>query len=159
MEEMENEYEKGIYWVIFFIILAFLAFLGYEFVFNNKKTNEDEGTSEEVVQESYDSYKGIWQLFGDEDLPEYELAINIIDGVTITFDFGIKDSNYFESQTASLEDDTARFEIVSEDNDKLIGKIILKNNKVFLTITSSSFDNITAGTIEFSEKGEENLIK
>ena len=32
MEEMENEYEKGVYWVIFFLVIFFGAFLGYELV-------------------------------------------------------------------------------------------------------------------------------
>ena len=158
MEEMENEYEKGIYWVVFFLIIFFAAFLGYEFVFNNSKSNEKEKYKEVIEVHDYDKYLGVWQLFGDDDVPEYELSVEIIDGATVTFDFAVKDVVSFESETATFEDDIARFELESENEDKISGRLAFKNEKVLFTITSSSFDDITVGTIEFSEKGEEELL-
>ena len=159
MEEMENEYEKGIYWVVFFLVIFFGAFLGYELVFNNPKQEEIENEKDIVEVVDYDKYLGVWQLFGDDDVPEYELSVEMIDGSTITFDFAVKDVVSFESETASFDDDTARFELEDENGDKLIGRMAFKNDKVLFTITSSSFEDITVGTIEFSEKGEEKLIK
>ena len=159
MEEMENEYEKGVYWVIFFLVIFFGAFLGYELVFNNPKQEEIENEKDIVEVVDYDKYLGVWQLFGDDDVPEYELSVEMIDGSTITFDFAVKDVVSFESETASFDDDTARFELEDENGDKLIGRKAFKNDKVLFTITSSSFEDITVGTIEFSEKGEEKLIK
>lgn len=158
MEEMENEYEKGIYWVVFFLIIFFAAFLGYEFVFNNSKSKEKEKYKEVIEVQDYDKYLGVWQLFGDDDVPEYELSVEIIDGATVTFDFAVKDVVSFESETATFEDDIARFELESENEDKISGRLAFKNEKVLFTITSSSFDDITVGTIEFSEKGEEELL-
>ena len=158
MEEMENEYEKGIYWVVFFLIIFFAAFLGYEFVFNNSKSKEKEKYKEVIEVQDYDKYLGVWQLFGDDDVPEYELSVEIIDGATVTFDFAVKDVVSFESKTATFEDDIARFELESENEDKISGRLAFKNEKVLFTITSSSFDDITVGTIEFSEKGEEELL-
>lgn len=157
MEEMENEYEKGIYWVVFFVVILFAAFWGYEVVFNSKEVEKEE--KEEVIEsENYDSYVGIWQLFGNDDIPEYEFVVHMIDGETITFDFGVRDVIYYESKTATFDGDVARFEI-DDDENKLVGKIAFKNDKVFFIITSSSLDGITVGTIEFSENGEESLLK
>ena len=34
MEEFENEYDKGIYWVIFFIGLLIIGLIGHYFVFS-----------------------------------------------------------------------------------------------------------------------------
>ena len=158
MEEMENEYEKGIYWVVFFLIIFFAAFLGYEFVFNNSKSKEKDKYKDVIEVQDYDKYLGVWQLFGDDDVPEYELSVEIIDGATVTFDFAVKDVVSFESETATFEDDIARFELESENEDKISGRLAFKNEKVLFTITSSSFDDITVGTIEFSEKGEEELL-
>ncbi len=158
MEEMENEYEKGIYWVVFFLIIFFAAFLGYEFVFNNSNNKEKEKYKEVIEVQDYDKYLGVWQLFGDDDVPEYELSVEIIDGATVTFDFAVKDVVSFESETATFEDDIARFELEDENEDKISGRLAFKNEKVLFTITSSSFDDITVGTIEFSEKGEEELL-
>ena len=158
MEEMENEYEKGIYWVVFFLIIFFAAFLGYEFVFNNSNSKEKEKYKEVIEVQDYDKYLGVWQLFGDDDVPEYELSVEIIDGATVTFDFAVKDVVSFESETATFEDDIARFELEDENEDKISGRLAFKNEKVLFTITSSSFDDITVGTIEFSEKGEEELL-
>ena len=158
MEEMENEYEKGIYWVVFFLIIFFAAFLGYEIVFNNSNSKEKEKYKEVIEVQDYDKYLGVWQLFGDDDVPEYELSVEIIDGATVTFDFAVKDVVSFESETATFEDDIARFELEDENEDKISGRLAFKNEKVLFTITSSSFDDITVGTIEFSEKGEEELL-
>ena len=121
--------------------------------------DEKVGNEEKEENVTYDSYLGVWQLFGNDDVPEYELSIEIIDGATITFDFAVRDVVYFESKTASFEEETARFELENEDEEKLVGRMSFKNDKVLLTITSSSFEEITVGTIEFSEKGDEQLLK
>lgn len=157
MEELENEYEKGIYWVIFFVVIFFAAFLGYEFVFNNPKKEEKSKYKDVVLENDYDEYLGVWQLFGNDDVPEYELSVELIDGATITFDFAVKDVVSFESETATFEDDIARFEL-EDDDEKIVGRMAFRNDKVLFTITSSSFEEITVGTIEFSEKGEDELI-
>lgn len=161
MEEFENEYDKGIYWVIFFIGLLVIGLIGHYFVFsysNDKK--EDKKVIEEKKEEDIDAYKGVWQLFEDEDdlYPVQELCINYIDGSIITFDYLLKDGYKFESQTADLIDNSASFEINDEVEGNISGKIIFKNNKVFLAIISSDVEDITTGTIEFSLRVDESLL-
>lgn len=161
MEEFENEFDKGIYWIIFFVILIVIAVIGYNFVFKYG-TKETKKKSETVVNEIFDvdQYKGVWQLFGDADLPEQELCINIIDGSTITFDYYIKDLVYFDSQTASLEDEKANFIITDRQGTiNIEGSIIFKNDKIFFAITSTSFEQIPLGTFQFLDKSDESLLK
>lgn len=160
MEELENEYDKGIYWAIFFIGLIIIALLGYKFVFSYNK-DEDVSDKDVTLEDNLDidDYKGIWQLFGDDEIPEQELCVNIIDGSTITFDYFVRDVAYFESQTASLDENTATFTMKDRNEEiTVVGKLIFKNDKVFLAVTSSSLEDIATGTIEFSSRGEESLL-
>ena len=161
MEEFENEYDKGIYWVIFFIGLLIIGLIGHYFVFSySNEKKEDNKVIEEKKEENIDSYKGVWQLFEDEDdlYPVQELCINYIDGATITFDYLLKDGYKFESQTADLISNSASFEIYDRIEGKISGKIIFKNNKVFLAITSSDIEDITPGTIEFNLRVDDSLL-
>lgn len=159
MEDLENE--KGVYWIIFFIVLALVAVLGHYFVFNysNEKEKKKDETKEED-QINVNDYIGIWQLIYEEsDTPEKEVCINVVDGSTITFDYFIKDGVYFDSQTAHLDGDTATFEMVDRKNEVSVeGKIVFKNDKLYFTVTSSSSDEVLTGTYQFTDKGDESLL-
>ena len=69
----------------------------------------------------------------------------------------VKDVERFESQTATIENDTARFDIKLNDYE-LKGKMVFRNNKVYFTITSSNIDEISTGTMTFSDKEKESLL-
>ena len=158
MEELEND--KMIYWVIFFIIIIILAVVGHYYVFSYAK--EKEKLREEVAEEvsvDLDKYIGVWQIFGDEELPLQELLINVIDGSTITFDYYVNGVAYFESQTASLEDDTATFSITDRDELGIVsGKMTFRHNKVYFVIVDSDIEDVVAGTYQFMDINEESLL-
>ncbi len=158
MEELEND--KMIYWVIFFIIIIVLAVVGHHYVFNYAE--EKEKLREEVKEEvgiDLDKYIGVWQLFGDDEVPLQELLINVIDGSTITFDYYVNGIAYFESQTASLEDDTATFSITDRDElGTVTGKMTFRHNKVYFVVSDSDIEDIVAGTYHFSDMNEESLL-
>ena len=162
MEEFEIEYEKGYYWGVFFIVLLVVGLVGHNLVFNNKKETKEE-TKVDVIEEKidFDSYKGVWQLFLDEGdyFPAYELCINYINDDIITFNYYL-DEYKFENQTAKIvvDDNNAFFVIDDELEGSLSGKIIFKNNKVFLAIISSNIDDIATGTIEFGAKADDSLL-
>jgi hypothetical protein len=159
MEDLEND--KIIYWFIFFGVLIFLAVIGHRYVFDyvaqKEKVNE-----KEHVYEKYDinDYIGVWQFFGDDDLPLQELLINVVDGSTITFDYYVNGVAYFESQTASLIDDTAEFDINNyEEFGSVKGKITFRDDKIFLVILSTDIDGVNLGTYQFNIKSEDSLLK
>lgn len=154
MEFLDNDDDKGIYWVVFFVILLIIAIVGYKFVFSYHKPKDGKKADEELVEGfTIDDYKGTWMLYGDEDKVVQELRINIVDGSTLTFDYTIDEVVSFESQTAEIEDNVATFEIEDSDSEITIsGRLIFRNNKIFLVITYANSDDISLGTIEFSEK-------
>lgn len=160
MEELENSSDKGIYWIIFFIGLLIIGFLVHNFVFSYKNEEKDvrEG-SDEVEEFDIIDYIGIWQLFGESDIPEHELSIISVENNILTFDYYVKDIASFVKQEAKLDGNVAKFDMVDVDRNFFVsGKIIFRGNRVFLAIISSSFEDIVTGTIEFNIKGEENLL-
>ena len=165
MEEFENEYDKGFYWVIFFIGLLVIGLLGHYFVFGYSKEEKNNSVIVDEEQEiDLNSYKGVWQWFlgEDDDYPVQELCISYINGNIISFDYFLKDGYKFENQTAELVSDSdsmyALFEIKDDVEGNIFGKISFKNNKVFLAITSSDIEDITTGTIVFDVRVEESLL-
>ncbi len=154
MEFLDNDNDKGIYWVVFFVILLIMAIVGYKFVFSYHKPKDENKTDEELAEGfKFDDYKGTWVLYGDEDKVVQELRINIVDGSTLTFDYSIEEIVSFESKTAELEDNVATFDIEDSDSEMNIsGRLIFRNDKIFLVITSANSSDISLGTIEFSEK-------
>ena len=159
MEELENEYDKGIYWIIFFVIIIIVAILGYKFVFNYEKNDDsaEEATEEKI---NINDYRGVWALKGEEDLPNEELIIDMIDGSTITFSYFVKDTAYFESQTAEIIDDEATFNATDRDEKiTIIGKLIFNEDKISVVISNSNVEDISLGMIEFNEKVENSLLK
>jgi len=158
LEELEND--KIIYWILFFIILVVIAVFGHYYVFSyaeeKKKENEQAIINNQV---DIDDYMGVWQLFGDDELPLQELSINILDGSTITFDYFINEVAYFDSQTASLDKDTANFEINDRENSGMAkGKIIFQNNKIYLVVTLTNIVDINPGTYVFVDRSQESLL-
>ena len=158
MEDLEND--KMIYWFIFFGVLIFLAVIGHRYVFDyvaqKEKVNE-----KEHVYEKYDinDYIGVWQFFGDDDLPLQELLINVVDGSTITFDYYVNGVAYFESQTAILIDDTAEFDIRECDGLGFAkGNFTFRDNKIFLVVTSTDIENVNFGTYQFRVRSEDSLL-
>lgn len=157
MEEMENEHDKGIYWLIFFALIIILGVFLHSFV---SKFDSNSKTEVEIVDgnvDNYESYIGVWQIYGNDDVPNYELSINVLDGSTVTFDYAVKDFERFESEIATIENDTARFSINSNDIE-IVGKMVFRNNKIYFTITSSNVSEISTGTMTFSDKSEESLL-
>ena len=160
MEELENANDKGIYWIIFFIGLLVIGFLVHNFVFSYKNEEEDiyEG-SDEVEEVDVIDYIGIWQLFGEGDIPDHELSILSVDNNVLSFNYYIKDVASFVGQEAILNDNVATFDMLDVNRNIFVsGKIIFRSNRVFLAIVSSSFEDLVTGTIEFNIKGEENLL-
>ena len=160
MEELENENDRGIYWVIFFVGLLVIGFIVHNFVFSYENDSEEVIETSETTEFDISSYIGIWQLFGNSDVPENELSIiSVIEDEKIVFDYHIKDVASFEEQIAYIDGNTASFEMTDVDGGIFIsGKIIFRDNKVFLAIVSSTDEDITTGTIEFRKKGEESLL-
>ena len=160
MEEIEND--KMIYWFVFFAIIIAVAILCHKYVFDFAKEKEDKKQDAVVEKEEFDldEYIGVWQFYADEDLPLQEVLINYLDGSTITFDYYINGVAYFESQTATLIDNSASFEIFDRDNlGSAKGKLIFKNDKVFVNISSTEIEGVNSGTYEFSIRDEESLLK
>ena len=145
MEELENEHDKGLYWVVFFICLLFVGILVHNFVFSYK---EEEKDKEKEVVDNFDIslYKGIWGLYGEDGDIREELSIDVVDGSTITFSYSKGEDIYFESKTASLDNNIAYFTI-EEDDDKVTGKIRFSDNYVFLTVVTSTVDGVVDGTV------------
>ena len=158
MEELEND--KMIYWILFFGGIIILAVVGHYYVFSYADSKEKQREEEKEVEAvELDNYIGVWQFFGDSDLPLQEVLINVVDGSTITFDYYVKDEAYFESQTASLEDDTATFSMSDRDESGIVsGKMTFRHNKVYFVILSSDIDGVVAGTYVFSDVSDESLL-
>ena len=158
MEELEND--KMIYWILFFVGIIILAVVGHYYVFSYADSKEKQREEEKEVETvDLDNYIGVWQFFGDSDLPLQEVLVNVVDGSTITFDYYVKDEAYFESQTASLEDDTATFSMSDRDDSGIVsGKMTFRHNKVYFVILSSDIDGVVAGTYVFSDVSDESLL-
>ena len=156
MEYLENEENKGIYWIIFFLFIIVVIIVGYYFVFEkgvDKKKN-DYDVKEEKKEESIEDYVGIWKTKDtddDEIITDYELTITKIDGATVIFDLKLSDENIYNNQFGDLEDNKASFDIDSEDI-KISGEITFKDKHIYLSILSSTTEDIPIGTMRFDNK-------
>lgn len=157
MEEIEND--KMIYWVIFFAFLIVVAVLGHHFVFKEameKSKEKDKKIVEEQI--NLNDYIGVWHFWLDGNKPLQEISINVIDGSTVTFDYYVDEVIAIESETASLIDEIASFNI-KNDFGYIKGKIIFRSDKLFLTITSTDVEGLNSGNYEFLEKSNESYLK
>lgn len=97
-------------------------------------------------QNDLSTYLGLWGKSNNY------LYIYSIDNNEIIFDYtefqNGKDNG--EHNKAVLTGNTASF-VINDGNNSLNGKITLENNNIILNIIDSTFDNITKGTIIFSE--------
>jgi hypothetical protein len=157
MEYLENEESKGIYWILFFLIIIVITIGGYYFVFEkgvSKKHNEIDVKKEEET-DSLDKYIGAWKSKDSDDdevIKDYEVDIIKIDGATLIFDLKVSDELLFPNQFGDLVDNKASFEI-NTDEYKISGDITLKDNSVYLSILSSSDDElITIGTFRLDNQ-------
>lgn len=150
MEETEGE--KFIYWGVFFVIIIIMAVGGYFLAFGNKKDSNTPKKEETEETYNYDKYRGKWLLKDEEEVNE-ELDINSIDSSKVEFNYSIKDIANFENQTALLEGATAEFYITTEDGEiELSGRLVFREDKIVLVITDTNNDDISLGSIEFTEK-------
>lgn len=163
MEDLENEQDRIGYWIVFFVVVLVVAVVGYFIVFyNNDKASSKKEVPDIIEEEDkLNNYIGVWAMFtDDEDMPDSELCINIIDGSTLTFDYYIKNTLYFESETAHIEKNTANFEIKDESSEvTLEGKIVFRNDKLFLILESSSNEELSLGTFEYTEKVDNSVLR
>lgn len=150
MEETEGE--KFIYWGVFFVIIIIMAIGGYFLAFGNKKDVDTSKKEETEEKYNYDKYRGKWLLKDEEKINE-ELDINSIDSSKVEFSYSIKDIATFENQTALLEGATAEFDITTNDEQiELSGRLVFREDKIVLVITDTNNDDISLGSIEFTEK-------
>lgn len=156
MEYLENEENKGVYWIIFFLFIIVLIILGYYFVFEkgvNNKTGNSE-IEEKQEDEIIEDYIGIWKTKDSDDgeiITDYELTIIKIDGSSIVFDLKLSEDYIFNNQFGDLEDNKASFDI-DKDDIKISGDLSFKDNRIYLSILSSTDDDVPIGTIRFDSK-------
>ena len=156
MEYLENEENKGVYWIIFFLFIIVLIILGYYFVFEkgvNNKTGNSE-IEEKQEDEIIEDYIGIWKTKDSDDgeiITDYELTIIKIDGSSIVFDLKLSEEYIFNNQFGDLEDNKASFDI-DKDDIKISGDLSFKDNRIYLSILSSTDDDVPIGTIRFDSK-------
>ena len=156
MEYLENEENKGVYWIIFFLFVIVLIILGYYFVFEkgvNNKTGNSE-IEEKQEDEIIEDYIGIWKTKDSDDgeiITDYELTIIKIDGSSIVFDLKLSEEYIFNNQFGDLEDNKASFDI-DKDDIKISGDLSFKDNRIYLSILSSTDDDVPIGTIRFDSK-------
>ena len=155
MEYLENEENKGVYWIIFFLFIIVIIILGYYFVFekgvNNKTSNNE--IEEEKQEEKIDDYIGIWKTKDDdgEIISDYELTIIKVDGASIIFDLKLSDEYIYNNQFGDLEENRASFD-VDKDGVKISGELSFKDNRIYLSVLSSSEEDVPVGTIRFDNK-------
>ena len=155
MEYLENEENKGVYWIIFFLFIIVIIILGYYFVFekgvNNKTSNNE--IEEEKQEEKIDDYIGIWKTKDDdgEIISDYELTIIKVDGTSIIFDLKLSDEYIYNNQFGDLEENRASFD-VDKDGVKISGELSFKDNRIYLSVLSSSEEDVPVGTIRFDNK-------
>ena len=156
MEYLENEENKGVYWIIFFLFIIVLIILGYYFVFEkgvNNKTGNSE-IEEKQEDEIIEDYIGIWKTKDSDDgeiITDYELTIIKIDGSSIVFDLKLSEEYIFNNQFGDLEDNKASFDI-DKDDIKISVDLSFKDNRIYLSILSSTDDDVPIGTIRFDSK-------
>ena len=111
---------------------------------NNSTTTEEKHSN---IQHDLSTYIGLWKNSTSNDY----LYVYSINNNEITFNF---DSNgksiSSEHNKATLNGNTASF-IINDGNNSLNGKITLANNNIIINIIDSTFDNVTTGTITFSD--------
>ena len=150
MEETEGE--KFVYWGVFFVIIIIIAVGGYFLTFGNKKEDNKPKKEETKEEYNYGKYRGKWLLKDGEEINE-ELDINSIDSSKVEFNYSINDIVSFEKQTALLEGASAEFDITTLDGQiELSGRLVFREDKIVLVITDTNSDDISLGSIEFTEK-------
>lgn len=150
MEETEGE--KFIYWGVFFVIIIIMTVGGYFLTFGNKKETNKSQKTETKGEYNYDKYRGKWFLKDEEEINE-ELDIDNIDSSKVEFSYSIKDIATFEEQSAILEGASADFDITTDDEQiELSGRLVFREDKIVLVITDTNNDDISLGSIEFTEK-------
>ena len=153
MEYLDNDDEKGFYWIIFIIFIILIIVLGYFFVFKDDNKPKRITVEEEEDVEDISNYIGSWKIEQDDEYnTSYKIVIKEITDNVITFDINIRD-NLFEDQSATIKksNDKAEFKISGKYD--VEGIISWKDNKLYLTITDSSdLDVIPIDFIRFDNK-------
>lgn len=114
---------------------------------NTNTTTNNETASN--IQPNLSTYIGLWKNSTSNDY----LYVYSINNHEIMFDFDVNGKtigSHTEHTKATLNGNTASF-VMNDDNHSLNGKITLDNNKIMINITDSTFDNVTKGTITFSD--------
>ncbi|MCI8760796.1 MAG: hypothetical protein HFJ34_06790 [Clostridia bacterium] len=109
---------------------------------SNTTTNKETTSN---IQPNLSTYIGLWGNSTSND----SLYVYNLDNNEIMFDLNINGKPIGFHTKATLNGNTASF-VINDDNHSLNGKITLDNNKIMINITDSTFDNVTKGTITFS---------
>lgn len=118
---------------------------------SNTQNNASSNTTEEKqsnFQLDLSTYLGLWEKSTSNE--HLYLHLYSIDNNEITFDFTYNGKNIGEIHNkATLNGNTASF-VINEGNNSLTGKMTLDNKNIIMNIIDSTFDNISKGTITFS---------
>ena len=122
---------------------------------SENKTSTNTTKKEETKKEEFaeDSFKGIWH-YPNNTYPEEELVIKKIDGNKITFDYAIDGITTFEDATATLDKNTATFDVKNEGDWNIKGTMIFEGKSIKFNIEKSSNENIPETSITFTVKSD-----
>lgn len=109
---------------------------------SNTKTTEEKQSNSQL---DLSSYIGLWKNSTSNDYT-YIYSIN---NNEIMFDFDVNGKTIGSHNKATLNGNTASF-VINDGNNSLNGKMTLDNNNITINIIDSTFDNVTQGTITFS---------
>lgn len=110
---------------------------------NNTTSTEEEHAN---IPPDLSIYLGMWVDPRSND----SFYVYSIDNNEIMFDFIVNGKSIDFHTRATLNGNTASF-VIKDGNNSLNGKITLENNQIILNIIDSTFDNISKGTITFSD--------
>lgn len=125
------------------------------------KIKEDKSSIKEknvVSNFNINDYIGVWRN-DDSSNPTDELIIVSSDGVEVKFDYLIDGITTFENVNASINDDTASFDVKNDLGWTLKGYFVMKDNKVTLTIEESSSEYINASTTVYELHRDKSKLK
>ena len=121
----------------------------------NDKTSKN--TKTETTQTGLSAYKAIWQ-YPDSTYPDQEFRVKNISDSKVNFDYIIDGITTFENATATINGNTAKFDIKNDGDWNIKGTITFEDNKVIFNIKESSSENIPTGSTTFKVKSNKSAF-
>ena len=121
----------------------------------NDKTSKN--TKTETTQTGLSAYKAIWQ-YPDSTYPDQEFRVKSISDSKVNFDYIIDGITTFENATATINGNTAKFDIKNDGDWNIKGTITFEDNKVIFNIKESSSENIPTGSTTFKVKSNKSAF-